>query len=79
MQYQVVGENGMDFTVIIKRDQHYTNITIKQGSNIIYEDNYLPCLKTQIEAEDNAERIATSWIAHYQKTIGPTSDVKQFP
>ena len=62
MQYNTVGESGKDYTVSIVRGVHFTSLTIKGGSKLIYTNTCLPVCETKIAAEENAERIAKQYI-----------------
>lgn len=53
-------KNG--FKVTIKRGGHYTSMTIKKSDVLIKKWDFLPVLKSRIEAEENAERIAENYI-----------------
>jgi len=62
MQYSRVGESGKDYVVKIKRGALYAVMKITCDGNELYTNDYLPVLETQIECEDNCNRIASQYI-----------------
>jgi len=62
MKYSTVGDSGADYTVEIYRHWPYATLRVQKNGVLLYNNKYLPSLKTQIKCEDNAIRIANDYI-----------------
>lgn len=62
MHYSAVGESGKDYIIKIKRQAVYATMIIICDGTELYKNDYLPALKTQIDCEENCNRIAKQYI-----------------